>query len=97
MSGFDKSDKLIRTYKVLMKCVCWWKMQFFHCTDIAVVNSFMMSIVCSIPKSRHCQEARFDQFTFRQELMEQLLRLEPQHTGPKDPAVAPATSAPEEV
>lgn len=42
MLGFDKSDQLIGTYNVLMKCVCWWKMLFFHCIDIAVVNSFIL-------------------------------------------------------
>lgn len=42
MLGVDKLDQLIAAYNVLMKCVRWWKTLFFHCIDIAVVNSLII-------------------------------------------------------
>ena len=42
MGGVDKSDQIIGTYNVLMKCVRWWKTIFFHIVDIAIVNSYLL-------------------------------------------------------
>ncbi|KAL1473211.1 hypothetical protein MTO96_038839 [Rhipicephalus appendiculatus] len=44
MQGVDRSDQLIASYNVLMKCVRWWKTLFLHRIDIAVVDSLIISL-----------------------------------------------------
>lgn len=82
MLGVDKSDQLIGSYNVLMKSLRWWKTLFFHCIDIAVVNSFIMFSehrrqhpeVPELSRSLH-----FDQLAFRLELIDQLLGYDEPH------------------
>ncbi|XP_072140441.1 piggyBac transposable element-derived protein 4-like [Dermacentor andersoni] len=79
MLGVDKSDQLIASFNVLMKCVRWWKTLFFHCIDIAVVNSFILfqehrQQHLSTPELQ--RSAHFDQLSFRLELTQQLLELD---------------------
>ncbi|XP_072143441.1 piggyBac transposable element-derived protein 4-like [Dermacentor andersoni] len=100
MLGVDKSDQLIGTYNVLMKCVRWWKTLFFHSIDIAVVNSF---ILFDEHRRQHpevpelSRGPRFDQFAFRLELVEQLIGLdEQQHPDPKAPPAVPASCGPKD-
>ena len=42
MNAVDRSDQILATNNVLRKCMRWWKTLFFHLTDIAVVNSFIL-------------------------------------------------------
>lgn len=90
MLGVDKSDQLIGSYNVLMKSVRWWKTLFFHCIDIAVVNSF---ILFDAHRQEHpeapelSRTTRFDQFAFRLELIEELLGFDESHPG--EPNVRP--------
>lgn len=85
MLGVDKSDQLIGSYDVLMKSVRWWKTLFFHSIDIAVVNSF---ILFEEYRRQHpeipelSRSAYFDQFSFRLELIEQLLGYDERLPGP---------------
>lgn len=75
MLGVDKSDQIIATYNVLRKCVRWWKTLFFHCVDIACVNSFILFQehrkenpgVPELSRSTY-----FDQLAFREELIQQI-------------------------
>lgn len=76
MLGVDKSDQIIGTYNVLRKCVRWWKTLFFHCVDIACVNSFILyqghrKENPGVPEL--AQNARFDQLAFREQLIQQIL------------------------
>ncbi|XP_072143614.1 piggyBac transposable element-derived protein 4-like [Dermacentor andersoni] len=79
MLGVDKSDQIIGTYNVLRKCVRWWKTLFFHCIDIACVNSF---ILFQEHRKGHPDiaelrlSARFDQLSFREMLIKQILNLD---------------------
>ncbi|XP_049517028.1 piggyBac transposable element-derived protein 4-like [Dermacentor silvarum] len=88
MLGVDKSDQLIASYNVLMKCVRWWKTLFFHCIDIAVVNSF---ILFQEHRQQHLSTpefqrgANFDQLSFRMELTQQLLGLDDEDVPREDP------------
>lgn len=84
----DKSDQLIASYNVLKKCVRWWKIVFFHCIDIAVVNSFIIfqehrQQHLSTPKFQ--RSAHFDQLSFRIELTRQLLKLDDEDVPPEGP------------
>lgn len=88
MQGVDKSDQLIASYNVLMKCVRWWKTLFFHCIDIAVVNSF---IIFQEHRQQHPtkpelhRNANFDQLSFRLELTQQLLEIDPEDVPRAEP------------
>lgn len=79
MLGVDKSDQMIASYNVLIKCVRWWKTLFFHSIDIACVNSF---IIFQAHRRRHAEApelirpSNYDQLSFRMELAQQLLDLE---------------------
>ncbi|KAL1484872.1 hypothetical protein MTO96_049932 [Rhipicephalus appendiculatus] len=79
MLGVDKSDQMIASYNVLIKCVRWWKTLFFHSLDIACVNSF---IIFQAHRRRHAEApelirpSNYDQLSFRMELAQQLLDLE---------------------
>ena len=42
MNTVDKSDQLLGKYNLLIKCVRWWKIIFFHMIDIASVNAFIL-------------------------------------------------------
>ena len=42
MGGVDRSDQLIHYYNVLRQTRKYWKTLFFHCIDIAVVNSYII-------------------------------------------------------
>lgn len=75
MLGVDKSDQIIGTYNVLRKCVRWWKTLFFHCVDIACVNSFILfqehrKENPDVPELS--RSAYFDQLAFREELIQQI-------------------------
>lgn len=82
MLGVDKSDQLISSYNVLMKYVRWWKTLFFHCIDIAVVNSF---ILFQAHREEHpeieelTRKTGFDQLAFRIELVNQILGMDDRH------------------
>ena len=41
MNGVDRSDQLLSSHNVSLKCNRWWKTLFFHLVDIAVVNGFL--------------------------------------------------------
>lgn len=79
MRGADKSDQLMGSYSVLQKCVRRWKTLFFHCIDIACVNSY---IIFQEHRKLHPETAELariagcDQLAFRTELVEQLLELD---------------------
>ncbi|KAH8021399.1 hypothetical protein HPB51_015579 [Rhipicephalus microplus] len=88
MLGVDRSDQLIASYNVLMKCVRWWKTLFFYCIDIAVVNSF---IIFEAHRREHPEipelhrAPRYDQLAFRMELVKQLLGIEATGFGSAPP------------
>ena len=42
MNAVDRSDQILATHNVQRKCSRWWKTLFYHLTDIAVVNSFIL-------------------------------------------------------
>nr|XP_037274775.1 piggyBac transposable element-derived protein 4-like [Rhipicephalus microplus] len=79
MLGVDKSDQMIASYNVLIKCVRWWKTLFFHSVDIACVNSY---VIFQAHRQQHAgasellRPSNFDQLAFRMELAQQLLDLE---------------------
>lgn len=88
MLGVDKSDQLIASYNVLMKCVRWWKTLFFHCIDIAVVNSF---VIFQGHREHHpeieelTRKTGFDQLAFRIELVNQIFGMDDRHVHPPPP------------
>ncbi|XP_042142454.1 piggyBac transposable element-derived protein 4-like [Ixodes scapularis] len=88
MLGVDKSDQLIASYNVLMKCVRWWKTLFFHCIDIAVVNSF---VIFQEHREHHpeieelTRKTGFDQLAFRIELVNQIFGMDDRHVHPPPP------------
>lgn len=94
MLGVDKSDQIIGTYNVLRKCVRWWKTLFFHCVDIACVNSFILfqehrknnPEVPELSRSIY-----FDQLAFREELIHQIFDYDEVAQGhaPISPPFAP--------
>ncbi|XP_070388820.1 piggyBac transposable element-derived protein 4-like [Dermacentor albipictus] len=95
MIGVDKSDQMIGYYNVLMRSVRWWKTLFFHCIDIACVNSFILfqeyrKLHPDVPEL--ARNASFDHLAFREELVQQLLHLEgakQTRAPPPPPAKAP--------
>lgn len=98
MLGVDKSDQLIGSYNILIKSVRWWKTLFFHCVDIAVVNSYILF-------NEQCKQhtdiaelkrnARFDQLAFRIELAQQLLELSDGEVNRSDSAAEVPQHEPE--
>ena len=42
MNGIDRSDQILTTTSVLRKSINWWKTLFYHLTDMAVVNKFIL-------------------------------------------------------
>lgn len=75
MLGVDKSDQMIGYYNVLMRSVRWWKTLFFHCIDIACVNSFVLFQAhrASHPEIPELtRKAGYDHLAFREELLEQI-------------------------
>lgn len=91
MLGVDKSDQMIGYYNVLMRSVRWWKTLFFHCIDIACVNSF---ILFQAHRKLHpeiaelSRNAGYDHLAFREELVHQLLSLDdarPARSAPPPP------------
>lgn len=91
MLGVDKSDQMIGYYNVLMRSVRWWKTLFFHCIDIACVNSF---ILFEAHRKLHpeiaelSRNAGYDHLAFREELIHQLLSLDdarPARSAPPPP------------
>ena len=42
MNGVDRSDQMLSSHNISLKCYKWWKTLFFHLVDIAVVNSFLL-------------------------------------------------------
>lgn len=79
MLGVDKSDQMIGYYNVLMRSVRWWKTLFFHCIDIACVNSLILfqahrASHPDIPELE--RKAEYDHLAFREELVRQILNLE---------------------
>lgn len=85
MSGVDKSDQLLAHYNVLLKCVRWWKTLFFHCIDIAVVNSFILfqqwrELHPQVPELQ--RPAVYGQLEFREELIRQLGDIDENTTVP---------------
>ncbi|XP_070395202.1 piggyBac transposable element-derived protein 4-like [Dermacentor albipictus] len=102
MLGVDKSDQMIGYYNVLMRSVRWWKTLFFHCIDIACVNSFVLfqahrTLHPEIPEL--ARTAGFDHLAFREELIRQLLNLDgaKQAHTPPPPVAKHALHKPEKV
>lgn len=89
MQGVDRSDQLISSNNVWMKCVRWWKtLFFFHCIDIAVVNSWIIFEEHHQPHPttpKLHRNANFDQLSFWSELT-QLLETDADHVPWVDPA-----------
>ncbi|XP_037499668.1 piggyBac transposable element-derived protein 2 [Rhipicephalus sanguineus] len=100
MPRADTSDQLIASNNVLMKSVWWWKTPFFHCVDIAVVNSF---ILFEEYRQQHpevpelLRSSHFDQYAFRLELIDQLLGRDEQQVARSTiaPVVSLASTAPQ--
>ncbi|KAM7306748.1 piggyBac transposable element-derived protein 4 [Ixodes scapularis] len=71
-----------------MKCVRWWKTLFFHCIDIAVVNSF---VIFQEHREHHpeieelTRKTGFDQLAFRIELVNQIFGMDDRHVHPPPP------------
>ena len=42
MNAVDRSDQMLGTHNVQQKCMRCWKKLFFHLTDVAEVNSFIV-------------------------------------------------------
>ena len=42
MNAVDRSDQMLAYHNIRRKCYRWWKTLFFHLTDIAVVNGFIL-------------------------------------------------------
>lgn len=79
MLGVDKSDQMIGYYNVLMRSVRWWKTLFFHCIDIACVNSFILFQAhrASHPEIPELErKAEYDHLAFREELVCQIFNLD---------------------
>lgn len=79
MLGVDKSDQMIGYYNVLMRSVRWWKTLFFHCIDIACVNSFILFQAHRASRSEIPElerKAEYDHLAFREELVRQIFNLD---------------------
>ena len=58
MGGVDLSDQL-QYYAVLRKTNKWWKtLFFFHCIDVCVVDSYILSLCLEMPKRARRISAR---------------------------------------
>lgn len=42
MNGEDRSDQLIKNYNILRQTRKYWKTQFLHYVDIAIVNAYIL-------------------------------------------------------
>ncbi|KAH8038475.1 hypothetical protein HPB51_001648 [Rhipicephalus microplus] len=101
MLGVDKSDQMIGYYNVLMRSVRWWKTLFFHCIDIACVNSFVLFQAhrASHPEIPELsRKAGYDHLAFREELLEQIFGFDgKQARSPPPPTPKHADHKPQKV
>ncbi|KAH9364774.1 hypothetical protein HPB48_009195 [Haemaphysalis longicornis] len=84
----DRSDQLIASGNVLMKCARWWKTLLVHRIDIAVVNSFVLfeEHRRGHPEVRELRrKSGCDQLAFRIELVQQLLQIDDTSSGTASP------------
>uniref|UniRef100_A0A6M2CPZ1 Putative tick transposon n=1 Tax=Rhipicephalus microplus TaxID=6941 RepID=A0A6M2CPZ1_RHIMP len=99
--GVDKSDQIIGYYNVLMRSVRWWKTLFFHCFDIACVNSFVLFQAhrASHPEIPELsRKAGYDHLAFREELLEQIFGFDgKQARSPPPPTPKHADHKPQKV
>ena len=79
MFGVDKSNQYLARYPCYIKSKFhWWKVLFFHCIDIMIVNAFIIfqefrkefpNEICELP-------AHFGQLEFREAIVRSLLSCE---------------------
>lgn len=87
MFGVDKSNQYLSRYPCYVKSKFhWWKVLFFHCLDIMVVNSFIVFQEFRSEFSSQCEKmpAHFGQLEFREYLVKSLLGLDNKYNDVTD-------------
>lgn len=83
MNGVDLSDQRLASNNVLRRCMRWWKTLFFHCIDIAVVNSFILFQLHRAENPDNLKRpTNYTLLDFREELVRGLAGLEEFGTPP---------------
>ena len=86
MNGVDRSDQILSSYNLLRKCVRWWKTLFFHMTDIACVNGYILFKLYqkANPDKKALHRVKsYSVLEFREELIRNLVSLEEFGDPPK--------------
>ncbi|VDH93637.1 Hypothetical predicted protein [Mytilus galloprovincialis] len=76
MFGVDKSNQYLSRHRCYIKTKFhWWKVLFFHCLDMMVVNSFILfqEFRTEFPNKFESIPAHFGQLEFRESLVRSLL------------------------
>lgn len=75
MGGVDKSDQFLHKYPCYIRSrYHWWKVLFFHCIDMMIVNSFIIfSEYCKVFPNDISLPATYGQLEFRESLVMSLL------------------------
>lgn len=79
MFGVDKSNQYLSKYSCSLKCKFhWWKVLFFHCLDIMIVNSYIIfqEFRSEFPDQFISFPEHFGQLEFREQLVKSLLKIE---------------------
>jgi hypothetical protein len=86
MGGVDLSNQMLSQYRTSVRTQYhWWKVLYFHCIDIMIVNSYIIFKECvSQYPTNYDVPARFGQLEFRESLIMSLLGLDCVHEVKKD-------------
>ncbi|CAC5385446.1 unnamed protein product [Mytilus coruscus] len=79
MFGVDKSNQNLSRHRRYIKTKFhWWKVLFFHCLDMMVVNSFILfpEFRTEFPNKFEPLPAHFGQYEYRESLVRSLLDVE---------------------
>ena len=83
MGGVDKSNQMLNKYPCYIKSIFhWWKVLFFHCIDIMIVNSFiiMKEFVERYPEQVGGISSHFGQLEYREALALALMDINDDNT-----------------
>ena len=76
MNAVKRSDQILSAFSTQPKCVRWWKTLFFHLTDIAVINSFILFQAQRAENTEIERKAGYLQCDFRDEIVREICSFE---------------------